>query len=124
MPSPTNDLFKFVALRQPSEDYSIDPSEIVSGSIALELLQGSQVNITNPQPEVLARLESVPILSDSQLNRMKLDEVTDFIYSDEASNFEGLRQGKVRVENNQIPLTTFTSMSVFREEYRKVFDSW
>ena len=74
MSSPTNDLFKFISLRQPSEDSSIDPAKIVSGSIAIELLQNFQVNIDNPQQEVLAQLKAVSILTAATLRGLTLEQ--------------------------------------------------
>ncbi len=124
MSSSPNDLFKFISLRQPSDDYSIDPGNIVGGSIALKLLDGFEVNPVNPQPEVMTRLKAVTLLTEETLRGLALEQAATVVYSDGAATFDGLTQASIRVGNQSISLAAFAASPTFHDEYRRVFDSW
>ena len=119
-----NDLFRFVSLRAPLDDLSIDPGEYVSDSIVLSRLQGIRVNSLTPQPEVLERLEGLPTLSEQQFDKLELERLAHSLYTDKPKTYKALVEATVRLGSRSFKVTDFASRSRFTDEYRKVFDSW
>lgn len=124
MSSTPNDLFKFISLRQPAEDFSIDPGEIVKGSTVLRLLHGFEVNPDNPSQEVRDRIKNIALLTEETLHDMALEQAAQALDSPEAATFDSLTQTRIRLGGELIAIADLAIKPVFREEFRKVFDSW
>ena len=124
MPIALNDLFKFVSLRRPETALSVDPSEIAPGSIALKLLSDMRVDVANPQPEVLAKLGDVPLLDEPALRELTLERVASAINAETVNTVGALRAIRIEIEERQVPLAQVASTDTFRDEYRRVFDTW
>ena len=114
MSSSTNDLFKFISLRELSEDISIDPGEAGSQSQVLERLRDVDVNPATPQPDVLARLKDIRPLSAEKLRGLALDTI--------APTSKGPTPRVL--DSDSASLAAYASGPAFPNEYRLVYDSW
>jgi hypothetical protein len=119
-----NEIFKFVSLRAPLNNFSIDPSRNVEGSEVLLRLKDLRVDTVSPSPSVLAQLEGLPTLTQSEINSMILDKLSKAIGEQQNWTIQKLVQVKVRIGNEDLNIIEIANHSQFASEYRRIFDSW
>jgi hypothetical protein len=119
-----NEIFKLVSLRAPVNNVSIDPSLYVRGSLVLRLLDGIRVNTESPQPEVLAKLQGLRTLTNSEVSSMILENLAKQLQSIQAWTFQALFEVKILAGTESMTIKEIAIHPQFSNEYMKVFDSW
>ncbi len=132
-----NDVFKFVNLRHHVGGLTIEPTEDVSDSEAIDRLQqpadGSEpggeadelrIDPENPSPEVLSRLSGLSVLTEEELGELRLRKVHEVLESENPTTFARLEELRIKIQGERISLREFSTTAEFVESYRQLTDSW
>lgn len=123
-----NDVFRLIALRGARAKFAVDPGADNPDGDVVRLLAGIEVEPQKPNSEIPRLIESVPVLSETELEALAVTGFAKALHRSTPSDATALAEvtwakAKEEEEGN-FTLRHFATDPQLSHEYRKLTDSW